>query len=864
MHFKTFIISLLINLSGYGANVVINEIMPSNIDVVMDDINEFPDSWVELYNAGNSAVDIGGWYISDDASDRKKWKISNSIVIPDKCYALIYLDEYDTLQLHANFKLDIDGGSLFLTVNDGITTGDSITYHKMPPNLSFGRIPDGGSQMGWFGRSTPNSSNTVSYFVANNQLAPTPVFSIPGGVYNGFANVSLSLPSGFTGLKIYYTTDGSEPDELSPVYSEPFSFSNPTTLRAKVIDTAYLPRPSTTQSYIVTNRNLTLPVLSITTDTSYLFDPKIGIFVWGEEYTSRYSEEKEDHKYRKYSNLSHDWRRPMNIEYFDGNYHTPVINQIGEIRISGGGSRFQHEQKSFVIYANERFGTKRFYHQFFKNKLSVEKGNGYKSLVVRNAGNDCSYAFMRDALIQNLYGGKTNVDYLAYQPVIIYINGQYWGIENIRERSNDHYYLANYNLKEDEIDMFDNSVLQNGNETAFKDLKNLISGEFTYNQLDAVIDIDNYLRYNVLYLFAWNADWPGNNYVFWRPYNGKFRWVLKDLDFGFGVDRGFSGDTAANTVFYILNPGVYSDAWAYNESNTLFFRRVMADKDSIIKQMFIDYYLVILGDLLRENVISTMADSLAENIRTEYPYHSSRWDGPERYTAPYYRTDKALTPDNWEKEIARIKDWASARIRNVYDSLFTQFNLGPFIPMEVTTSTEDNNMILMNSIMVHYSSFDGKWPEGRPLSLSIADTNGYSLKNWEVKMIFGKDTSEVETFTEKRLILTNQISKDKSKILIRAVLEKLQSGNESGKIQRMRNCELLLSPKIVKNELIIKIPGAIKVPLKVELFDINGKLLKICHMESSYLRLNLSGLSSKVLVLSVRSGISKQVFKLLL
>lgn len=238
-----------------------------------------------------------------------------------------------------------------------------------------------------------------------------------------------------------------------------------------MIDTAYLPRPSTTRSYIISDRKLTLPALSITTDTSYLFDPGHGIFVWGKEYTSKYSEEKDDYKFRQYSNLSHDWRRPMNIEYFDGSSHAPAINQIGEMRISGGGSRYQHEKKSFVIYANKRFGTKRFYHKFFANKSSIEKGNGYKSLVVRNAGNDCSYAMMRDALIQNLYGNKTNADHLAYQPAVVYINGKYWGIENIRERSSDDYYLANYGLGEDEIDMFDNSILQNGNETAFKALK---------------------------------------------------------------------------------------------------------------------------------------------------------------------------------------------------------------------------------------------------------------------------------------------------------------------------------------------------------------------------------------------------------
>lgn len=866
MNLKILLFSLLINVCAFGApTVFINEVMPSNIDALIDDINEFPDSWVELYNAADAPVDIKDWYVSDDISNRRKWKVDTSLVIPAKGYLLLYLDEYDTLQLHASFKLDIDGGALFLTEPDGITTSDSITYQKMVPNLSYGRTTDGGSKSGWFRKETPGNSNATSYSVENNQIAPVPKFSVPAGVYNGPVSVSLSLPQGFTGLKIYYTIDGSEPGEFSPVYLTPLSFQNSTTIRAKVIDTSYLPRPSTTQSYIITDRKLTLPVLSITTDTSYLFDPALGIFVWGKEYTSNYSEENEDYKFRSYSNLSHNWRRPMNIEYFDGNDHEPVINQIGEMRISGGGSRFQHEQKSFIVYANKRFGTKRFYHKFFNNKSSVEKGNGYKSLVVRNAGNDCSYAFMRDAMIQNLYGGKTNVDYLAYQPAIVYINGKYWGIENIRERSNDHYYLANYNLNEDEIDMFDNSILQNGTETAFKALKDLVSTEFTYKQLEAIIDLDNYLRYNVLYMFAWNADWPGNNYVFWRPVNGKFRWVLKDLDFGFGLDRGFSGDTAANTVFYMLNPGINSKAWAYNEVNTFLFRRVLADKDSVIKQKFIDCYLVTLGDLLREKVITSIADSFAANIRTEYPFHAGRWDGPERYTAPYYRNNKSLTPDNWEKEIQWIKTWTGARIRNVYDSLSAQFKLGTFIPLEVTTSTDDTNMIAMNSFMVHYSSFDGRWPSERPLSLSVTDSmHNYSLKNWEIRKISGNDTSEVESITGRTLNLTNHLTVSSSKILVRAVLEKISSGIESGSFQNSMDFKQSFFPKIVRNELVLTTPGSIKIPLKIKLFDISGKVLKTGIMGSGTMRINLSGLSSKIILLSVTHKGKIQVFKLLL
>ncbi|MDO5575836.1 MAG: chitobiase/beta-hexosaminidase C-terminal domain-containing protein, partial [Fibrobacter sp.] len=360
MGIKLFVFAFLIVFCAFGeSEILINEIMPSNIDVIMDDINEFPDSWIELYNQSGSSVNINGMYISDDNTNPKKWQIDSSFVIDANGHIVFFLDEKDTLKTHANFKLDIKGGTVFLTANDGVTCMDSLTYNKMVPNISYGRVTDGGAVQGWFRKATPNSANVKDYHVESETVAPKPEFSVCGGVYSGAVSVALSVPGGSGKAKIYYTTDGSEPDELSQSYSEPLSFSSPTTLRAKVIDPACLPRPSTTQSYIITNRNFDLPVLSVTIDTSYLFDPHIGIFVWGENYTSQYAEERDYYKYRMNSNLFYDWRRPANIEYFDGKDHVQSVNQIGEIRISGGGSRFQHEQKSFIIYANKRFETKR-------------------------------------------------------------------------------------------------------------------------------------------------------------------------------------------------------------------------------------------------------------------------------------------------------------------------------------------------------------------------------------------------------------------------------------------------------------------------------------------------------------------------
>ena len=281
--------------------------MPSNINVIMDDVNDFPDSWIELYNTTSSSIDIQGWYVSDDILQKTKWKINSSVVIPANGYVLLYLDESENIPQHATFRLDINGSTVFLTSNDGSTLIDSITYIKMPPNLSYGRTTNGKA---WFKKASPGKVNVNSDAIINNQLAPVPEFSLLAGVYKGAINVSLSLPAGYSGLKIYYTTDGSEPNEQSSIYSGPLSFQKSTTLRAKVIDAAYLPRVSSTRSYIITDRDLTLPAIDY--DRFFVFIwPRQGHFCMGESYTDQYAEETEEH-HRKY-NLYHNWRRPMNL-----------------------------------------------------------------------------------------------------------------------------------------------------------------------------------------------------------------------------------------------------------------------------------------------------------------------------------------------------------------------------------------------------------------------------------------------------------------------------------------------------------------------------------------------------------------------
>lgn len=267
----------------------------------------------------------------------------------------------------------------------------------------------------------------------------------------GTHKLTLSLPEGTpAGAVIRYTTDGTEPTKTSPICSTPITFSSNRIIRAKIFCDGYLSPRSTAHSYIFfTSRSLTLPVVSIITDNKYLNDNKIGIYVDGTYQSGK-------------KNYEFDWRRPINFEYFENGNETSKLNQLCETRIMGGATR-NSKFKSLALYANKRFGEKRFDYEFFPDQRPGI--TDFKSIALRNAGNDFDYLYMRDAIIQRNMAEHADLDWQSWRPVIIYINGIYKGMLNIRDRSNEDNIYTYYNGLED-IDMFENwSELKEGTGT---------------------------------------------------------------------------------------------------------------------------------------------------------------------------------------------------------------------------------------------------------------------------------------------------------------------------------------------------------------------------------------------------------------
>ena len=646
------------------AKVWINELMQSNIDLVRDDLQEFPDSWIELYNDSEQAVNIQNWTISDDTDVQKGWKISGSVVIAAKSYLLIYADKV-AQGLHTHFRLDSgNGGAVYLFDEDGEQMDAYTNIPKQPaPNISFGRLSDGNATWVYFVEATPGASNTGNI---SNVVLPAPVFSIDGGIFKNSVNISLSLPAGVPSAvalsNIHYTLDNTEPTVDSPVYSEEITITQTTVVRAKLIHPNYLTHRAAVHSYIISTADRTLPVISISTDPSYLWDDEFGIYVEG---NGKYG--LPGNGVEEPMNWNNNWRRPINFEFFPTNRNTSVLNQLCEMRIAGGWTRV-HPQKSLIVYGHKRFGTKRFNHDIFKEKPDQE----IKSFMIRNSGNDFWWTHFRDAAIQLFFGGKVDIDYQAYQPAIFYLNGAYWGIQNLRERTTKDFVLANYGLDSDEIDVIGNwwGWAMTGNRIAWDQLMNELqkpssqrNDEWIMNQ----VDIDEFINYMILQIFAANTDFPHNNIIMWRPRKdgAKWRFILKDLDFGLGIwDR---------------TPPTF-DAMKYNtedDGNERKLFNALLSQDAFRKK-FYRRFAVYMGDLLHYESTSHVIDSIQRMIEPAMQEHITRWM-PEMWWR---------NMDSWRAEVTHMKNWCENRNPEMYQHLQEYFQLGTM--MNLTFEKEEN------------------------------------------------------------------------------------------------------------------------------------------------------------------------------
>src|SRR5690554_2772547 len=501
----------------HGQSVLINEFMAKNNSTIQDEDGDFSD-WIELYNTTDSTISLHHYRLSDDRKNLNKW-IFPEISIPPNGYLLVFASDknrLDTTALHTNFKISSSGEQLYLSDNFGTIIDQTDAVH-LTNDASYARIPDGSDNWHVVYQPTPNSTNNNS-----NVL----FFSHQGGFYTSPFYLKINSLSTDT---IYYTLNGDIPTEQSNVLTDalliedrsstPNIFSEiPTTPEQQLIDYKAWEPPSGlidkatvlrcasynngvktskvyTKTFFVGEDILdryTMPIISLTTEGNNLFSADSGIYVPGVNYKSN------DPQWSgNYTKRGKDWERDIHIEYFENDGNLGFSQDAG-IRIHGGKTR-QAAQKSLRLYARKKYGKQYFNYQLLPNR----KVNQYKRFMLRTTmGSWYERTIIKD-VVSHQIASDLNIDYQEFQPVIVYINGEYWGIHTIRDRIDERYLGYTHNIDHDSVE------LKQWNNADYNQLmkfieNNDISLNNNYEYVKTKIDIDNYIDYTIAEFFFAN------------------------------------------------------------------------------------------------------------------------------------------------------------------------------------------------------------------------------------------------------------------------------------------------------------------------------------------------------------------------
>jgi hypothetical protein len=658
-----------------------------------------------LYNAGNQPVDLSGYYITDNRNNVEKWAIPSGVSIPANGYLLFWADGKDKIpgdqdsitytnttnitiaDYHLSFKLSSEGEFIGL-YSPHLNSVDTVSYGKQAANISFGRKVNPPYDFAFLAEPTPlqqNANSAASNYVATKD----PTFSIHGGRYPNAQLLTINHSS--PNVQIYYTTDGSIPSSNnSNLYTSPLNISFTQTIRCKAFINNQLPSNTSTQTYLI-NENITLPTLAISTNHAELWSFDFGIF-------------QKSLKNRAV---------PISIEYFNPSGNKEFGFDAG-MKIFGT-TIYQLQQKPMAIQIKGKYGTDFLSYQLFDNK----KLFNFKNFSLRNGGNDNGQTLFTDGLITSLVANKMDIDYQAYQPTLVFINGQYWGVYNIREKLNDDYLATNNSLNPSHLTILENNAEINvGDNDEYNGLLNFVRNNdlslpANYNVLKANLDINEYINYKItkMYMGYWLAD-LNNKYWKGSSPHEKWRWILFDLEHSFG--KNGSDDCHENTLVKISTLNDTLPEWS-----TILLTKLM--DNSSFKNEFIQRSASYLNTLFKTETVLNTIDSLSTKLAPEMPRHISKWS-----------SDPFAIPSigSWHSNITILKSYAQCRPNEVRKHIMERFSIADTFQVSIQIPAEDTGKIFINNVQIMDTLFTGTYFSNIPLTLRAVPGFGYQFTEW--------------------------------------------------------------------------------------------------------------------------------------
>jgi hypothetical protein len=805
--FTPFFISLFLLSFAFpvaAQSIVINEVMTSNTNVNTDEDGTYQD-WVELYNNGAAAVNIAGYGLTDDATVPFKWVFPGVTMAPGS-YLLIYCSDKNRTvvgqPLHTNWKISSSGETITLTSAASVTVS-SYPAIVIPQNMSSGHSPNGTGPMMFFPAPTPGASNSTA---AYSEILSPPTFSQNGGFYTAAFNLTISTT--VPGATIYYTLDGSEPSETnlggttyqyknvyeeapgqtagplinqtyqSMVYSTPINIIDRsplpnkianisttyshdptyiptetllkgTIVRAKVVKAGALSSPIASRTYFINPQGsamFNLPVISISINEDRLFDYEDGIQVAGKDFDDwRTANPTVDPLYQLVGNF---YRRGAanekvgNFTYFVGGEEK--INQNVGFR-SRGGNTCAYPSKGMNIYARAELGDADLSYKFFDDLPYTN----FKRLMLRNGGGDFYGTMFRDELNQAA-SAQLHCETESYQPAVVFINGEYRGILNVREKYDDNYFDQVYGFSD--VDLLEDeglyeSNIEEGDNADYIDMvtyieNNSLATDTNYDYIKTRLDPESFMDYQIANIYFDNGDWPGTNETFWRkhtagfvpdaPYglDGRWRWAFHDMDDTFGVASDTPNHNALAAATATNGPDWPNPAWS-----TLFLRKLLQNPN--FKNDFINRF----ADLMNTSFLSARVVGILNNykdaIAVEMPKHIARWDTLADGDLEWYHQFET--------------DFANQRPAFQRNHIRTKFTIANNINATLNVSDVAAGYVHINTIDIKDGTpgitgnpypWTGIYFSNIPVTLTAVANTGFVFSHWE-----GASTSTNATIT---------------------------------------------------------------------------------------------------------------------
>lgn len=703
----------------------ITEITPLNLDFLDENGND--PSWVEIYNSSDQDVDLAGYTLVENLKNLRKWVFGHDI-LKAKSFRVVFCDKNNISAVtiadngdrhtrpHTNWKLDKNGGTLYLLDKfNGIR--DSVAYPELTGGLSWG-IVDGGYWK-YFEKPTPERPNTEAK--SYDEIVPAADMS---GLKSGFYNEPFTLnpPALPEGVTLRCTTNGSVPTESSPEFNSPKRIEHSVSFRCATFKKGAISNTVTTRTFFVDEDQVKMPIVAISVDSSF----------FREHYIKTSCDAPKNCK--DSAGLYADVEYPIHVEYFENGSSTKdgsTWEKDAGIALMGGYSRL-NDKKSVSIRLREEYEDGSINYPLFETRKGVN--DKYKSFNLRNNGNRYVSDYIEDAMGGALLEG-TSVDYQRSRQVVVFYNGRYYGIHDMRERFNKHYVETNYKIEANTVNFIKHLGKEveasNGTTDAYMNMLHFVaandfSGENNANYAAAklLLDVGNLADYMAAEIYMHNGDWPNNNVRAWSAPEHPWKFMVYDLDHGFDWMWGVNGgefDQSSNMFAWIKKGGGNKPCKEEGCFANLYNQLI---KNPEFKRMFINRSAVMFNSYTNGANVEKIVNSMTSKIDAQEM---------ERDLAKFKQNEKYYSNScgkGFDKTGSCLKEWASKRDSKVIQEYEEEFGLSGMA--SVTIAASGSGTVLMEGAALPNgaTTYKGKFFVGNPILLTAVPGAGASFIGW--------------------------------------------------------------------------------------------------------------------------------------